>query len=573
MCDNYVTYHNGNQMLFTLNGLINLPFDNSYSFGCHFNGEKIDSYALNTVIGILHLSSNKIYTTNKRDIIRKEFSPFFKCIPKILVKTKKLTTFPDVCAIVEIEDIDNNGEILYGSVVEYLGEPDKIKQDVLLKALSTCHWSRKLDRSFEELSIVNLNDDVLSLDNLCTYSIDPPGCEDIDDAISCIITDNGYEVGIHIADVSSFIEANSKYDIELSKRVESIYFQESELKQINMIPSSLSINHMSLKEGIKKRTFSVFVNFDKNMNIINIMFKKTLITVTKNLTYDECQNMITTDNTIKLLYNLGNELKNKFIDSFLEQGEYDTHQMVAIFMILANKCVAEYIAEHDSKNVLLRVKYSSKYKNKLILMKSNDIPINLLNKYNISLSEKAYYKIGIDNAEHVGMGLKYYTHFTSPIRRYADIIVHRHLYSLIKRNSNFKVTNVKTLFLMNTYSKFYKQIERYSHQLSIISKLEKNIFETQAFIISIRNNNPSIRLYIPELDMEYDMIVVNKKIRHLITIIFDENMLCIKNNQFQDEIILKLFQNIKIKIVITNKTLDRINVNIIEPNIMNFISL
>ena len=531
------------------------------------------SNILDTFVGMLHLSSKRVYTTGKSGIIRKEFTSFFKCLSTILVKTKKTTSSPDICAIVKVDYIENN--IIYCNVLEYIGEIDDPSIDMfLLKSLSTCHWNKKLDKSCNLLYDLDLTPERTNLTSIEIYSIDPIGCEDIDDALHCIETDYGYEVGIHIADVSSFITEDNDFDKELSKRIETIYFNYTGLSQINMIPSNLSITHMSLKEGNLKRSFSIILKINQLFEVIDVEFKKSNIIVQQNLSYNECETMIGINITLTNLYNLGINLKNNIIDAFPSYEIYDTHQMVAVYMIYANKYVAEHIVKYTKDTVILRTQ-NLIHHNKDILSESylitKDISSELLKKYNLSNYERAYYKIGSTESYHMGMNLEYYTHFTSPIRRYVDILVHRQLWKTLI-GETVRIPNSNIIYSINIYSRLYKQIQRYSHLLEVIKNINNDIIDIFASIISIRNNTNSIRIYIPDYDMECDIILFNKKLKHLVETIHDDDTLSIKNCITEKDIIFQLFQKIKIRIAITRKSLEKINISIIEPNLLFFLS-
>ena len=535
-------------------------YDNpSYSQIC-INNKLTNNIVFNTFVGILHLSSKKVYTTGKVGQIQKEFTPFIKNLPKILVKTKKINISEDICAIVQLDTFDKSSNILYCTVLEYLYDTNY----KLLYALSTCHWnnSHKFNKEFITLKSIDLTNDRSNYTHLPIYSIDPHGCTDIDDALHCIKTDIGYEIGIHIADVSSYIEENSIFDIELSKRISSIYLHE----QINMIPSELSINTISLKENQIKRAFSVILILNNEYDIIDVCYKKTLINVTKNMSYEECQQIIdnNANNNIINMYNIGLHLKNKLLHSFDPTEIYDTHQMVAVFMIYTNKLVAEKIASICPSHILLR---------SLPVNTHNNIICNnhLEKLHNIITKERAFYKMNIINSRHNGLNLDIYTHFTSPIRRYADILVHRQLWKVLN-NIEIKPISTKTLFLINSYSKIYKQIERYYNLINIINSpsfIDINNIELDAYIIFINSNENDIKLYIEKMNIIYDYTLIHNKLKHLISTNIEENILTVTNINTKEEIILKLFDLIKIKISISRNNMNKLNIMILQPDIYN----
>jgi len=565
--DHYVDIHNGKLVLF--DGKSFLPTNANSIFGTNSQNE----FVIDTLVGILHLSSNRVTSTGKTGMIKKEFTPFLKRythLPKFLIKTKKVTSCADQCVIVKIESIKDG--VIHGCVSEYIGEMGSQEIDIMsLKMLASSHWSKKLDKQFAQLATTDLTPQRTILSNAINkhiVSVDPYGCEDIDDALHCVKTDDGYEVGIHIADVSSYIEVGSQFDNELAKRVESVYFDNSKLAQLNMIPNELSIKCMSLKEGNPKRAFSVFLQLDANMDIRNVRFEKTLIVVNKNMSYDEYTEQLKSNEKLTLLYNVGEHLKKNISNAFSPHDAYDTHQMVAVFMIYANKYVAEKINNYDPTNVLLRTQHMEQTQ-----QFTENIDKCLIEKYNVSTLERAYYKRGSENGGHSGMNLQCYTHFTSPIRRYADILVHRQLLNVLGGNMIVKILT-KTLFLMNTYSRLYKQIQRYSHVIDVIysKNFENTVLETFAHVVSIRNTNNSVRLYIPELGIDHDVQLVSRNFEQLFEVDTTKNSITIKenncNNEHTNKLVIKLFQQVKVKIAITKKSFEKIHVAIIEPNLI-----
>ena len=566
----FVDFYDGKDVLFKKYGFSDTKGidKNQLIFGRKFiDSNPTDIFSIDTLVGILHLSSKRVYTTGKSGIIKKEFTPFLECFPKILVKTKRTELSPDICAVVKIESVQDNGTICC-AVVQYLDDLGNENTDLqMLKLIPTCHWTKKIDKIFLSLVDVDLTP-VRTVYDHEIYSIDPNECDDIDDALHCIKLKDGYEIGIHIADVSSYIEEGSLFDIELSKRVETIYYEHKSMKKINMIPSCLSIDVISLKENQKKRSFSVIIKLDEQYNVTNISFEKSIINVTKNLSYDECEKIIQqkSNNTLKMLFDAGKELKCNIQSAFDENDEYDTHQMVAVFMIYANKFVAEKISSYTQTNVLLRSQSGLK-----ITQKISDaccVDENIIKKYNITQSERAIYKLGTTECDHVQMGLKYYTHFTSPIRRYADILVHRQLWSVIT-NKFIESIPCQTLFRMNSFSKIYKYVQRYSKILDFVHNCEKNEIISEAFITSIFHTRDSIRIHIPDINIDCDVVIINKKLKHLFDIKYDDKII-IKSADKTIE--MKLFQKITIKIVITKKNLKKLNVIILDPDIKFLLS-
>jgi exosome complex exonuclease DIS3/RRP44 len=511
---------------------------------------------LSVFLAIIHFSSKYTYTSDKQNVIRKEASSFIKNMPKILAKTKRLDQKKDMYVILRIENTQDN--VILCDVIQYLGEiNDPIIEQEFMKLTCTAHWqiTKKMGSKFQEQSMIDLTPIRTDYTNMEIYSIDPSGCKDIDDALHCIKTTSHYEIGIHIADVSSYIDENSEINNELTKRVESIYLQNT--NPINMIPDELAINHISLLAEKPKRSFSIIIRLNNELEIDAIEFKKTMIQVRKNLTYDEAQEMININETINKLYTIGLHLKKQIEFAFPKNENYDTHQMVAVYMIYANKFVAEKIRSYDPDNVLLRA-----HRTKTHNIVSNVDPL-LLKKYNINFMEQATYQIGSENCNHQGLGLPFYTHFTSPIRRYADIIVHRQLWKVLNEDK-LNRQNEEIINLMNFCGKYYKQLERYHHIIQISNNLGIEYDIVDSYITYIDEKNNSIKLYIPKYDLDYDYSIYSYKMKDIVETTFEENSVIIKNNETNNERKLDLFQKIQIKLIASTKCVIKLIAEIIE---------
>lgn len=588
LCNRIVEYTNGKFILF--DGKQTYDFDQN---GTYFIGQQFDAYDNNIYqplitkfVGILHLSSKSVIKNgiNKVGMCRKDFTPFIKNLPKIMVKTKKMNTEPDEYVVVKFEKMEGN--VMYCEVESYLGKPgNEVAELAMINALGVSHWLNKYNKQFGSLKEIDLTPSRLDLtsSHIEIYSIDPHGCDDIDDALHITKYDNYYEIGIHIADVSSFIEKDSIFDEELSKRVETIYFNHSKMKPNHMIPSVLSIDVISLKENRTSRAFSIFIKLDLEHNILNVEYKKTLIVIKKNLSYENAQNLINENISLNMLYNVGFILKNKLNYTLNKHQNYDIHQMVEVFMVLANNLVATQLKNNNPNNALFRVqKEMYNYINNDSCIKDNqdnqdnqykNVLLTLVQKNEICSMSRAIYKIGDTDCKHHKLNLDYYTHFTSPMRRYADIIVHRQLYESLDQfkslhdtiNNSYNISPQK-IFLLNFYSNFYGRVERYSHLCDVISNMNKTI-ETIAYVTFIKQNG-NIRIHIPSLNIDYDYTIINNKIKHLFEYMDSNNdILTIKNLNTNNKIQLKLFQCIKIKISRVNKSMEKIHIILLDPNI------
>jgi len=321
-----------------------------------------------------------------------------------------------------------------------------------------------------------------------TFTIDPVDAKDFDDAISLKELDNGdFEVGIHIADVSHFVEEGTELNKEALKRGTSIYLVD---RTIPMLPEVLSNDLCSLNPNEPKYAFSAVFVMDKDAKVKDKWFGKTLIESDKRFTYENAQETLDRGHgdffkELKTLDTLAKKLREeKFkkgaIDFETEEVKFelddegrpikvykkerkDTHKLVEDFMLLANREVAEYMhfaykpdshaafvyRIHDAPdrekiiNLATFVKalgFELKNKDgettsldiaKMVRSVDGSPAETLIKTAAIRAMSKAVYST--NNIGHFGLSFEYYTHFTSPIRRYPDLVVHRLLQRFITK--------------------------------------------------------------------------------------------------------------------------------------------
>lgn len=308
------------------------------------------------------------------------------------------------------------------------------------------------------------------LRHLDIFSIDPQGCTDVDDALHIReLSNEKYEIGVHIADVSHYVKPGSLLDKISSDRCTTVYLPD---KRIDMLPEFLSDGLCSLLENQERGSFSVIWEMDENANIISTDFTKGLIKSRKAFSYDEALKTVQSTGPYKSelegLYKISKLLRNKrqengaldLSSSKVEiqngkiylKDQIDTYTLIEEFMLLANISVAEFIYKNYPENSILRkhpppsqtdlpIKIDLQAsKNVNIAIKDMEHEKRCIFKQIITRAmNQATYVLSSDTTDfyHYGLATPLYTHFTSPIRRYADILVHRTLYYILQQKNDF----------------------------------------------------------------------------------------------------------------------------------------
>jgi ribonuclease R len=312
--------------------------------------------------------------------------------------------------------------------------------------------------------------------NVPTFTVDPEDARDFDDALSLRQLENGnWEVGIHIADVTHYVKLGSLTEDEAKQRATSVYLVD---RVVPMLPERLSNNICSLIPSEDKLTYSAVFELNDKSEVLNEWFGRTIINSDKRFSYSEAQYVIDTGegemkDQVLLLHKLAQQLRAKrfafgaFSFERIEvQFDLDdegrplgvrfrdmgtANQLIEEFMLLANKRVAEFVGKklkgktfvyriHDKpdpekisnfRQFITRFGYKlpadennlPKAMNRLMKEVAGRSEQNIIETIALRAMAKAVYST--DNIGHYGLAFKYYTHFTSPIRRYPDMMVHR----------------------------------------------------------------------------------------------------------------------------------------------------
>ena len=350
------------------------------------------------------------------------------------------------------------------------------------------HFPEELERAADRIKAGITKTEIKrrrDMREVATFTIDPADAKDFDDALSIRRLDNGnWEIGVHIADVTHYVRPGDPIDTEAVNRATSVYLVD---RTVPMLPEKLSNDLCSLRPNEEKLTFSAIFELDEEAQVLNEWFGRAVILSNRRFTYEEAQAVIegraeaqdeplrgevlTLDRLAKKLRaarfrngSIGFERDEaKFVLD--EQGKplsvyfkeiKDSNQLIEEFMLLANRKVAEFIGRkrpgqrtertfvyriHDKpneeklanfKSFITRFGYEfkadkgravAKEMTRLLTAVKGKKEQNLISTLAIRSMAKAVYST--TNIGHYGLAFDYYTHFTSPIRRYPDMMVHR----------------------------------------------------------------------------------------------------------------------------------------------------
>jgi len=409
-------------------------------------------------------------------------------------------------ALVAITDWPKDAKNPFGKVEKILGKPganetemnaivtefgfvSDFPNDVLLAA----------EKLPNELSLEEIKSR-LDWRKVPTFTIDPETAKDFDDALSIrIIGKDLYEVGIHIADVSHYVKAGDIIDKEAFNRATSVYLVD---RTIPMLPPKLSENLCSLMPNVDRPAFSAIFHLDANAKVKKVKFAKSVIHSIKRFSYESAQLVLDSNegpllDELKIAHDLGMKLRERrYKDGSMlfESTEFSfqldengkplgiktkvrgaTHFLIEEFMLLANKHVAMFghaqfeqfktpflfryhdkpndLKIEDFKNFAAKWGYQIKNQSESVLKKTinetlekamNKPEMGVISQLAIRSMAKATYTPF--QTSHFGLGFSHYTHFTSPIRRYPDLLVHRILFEhLQKGKKNYSYTDIYEL--------------------------------------------------------------------------------------------------------------------------------
>lgn len=407
--------------------------------------------------------------------------------------------------IVRITDWPDDAKNPQGEVVDVLGKTGQNTTEmhaILAEFGLPYRYPEAVEKAADKIDAGITDEEVAAREDMrgtVTFTIDPRDAKDFDDALSFRRLKNGHvEVGVHIADVTHYVKPGSIIEREAEDRATSVYLVD---RTIPMLPEHLSNGICSLRPDEDKLTFSVIFEMDSNARVLDSRIVRTVIRSDRRFTYEEAQEVIETGkgdfaDEILTLDKLAKQLRKNRYDNgsvdfdrvevrfdidenghptsvFFKESK-DANKLIEEFMLLANRTVAAVIGVvpkkkkakafvyrvHDKPdeqrlNDLSNLARTFGYKlrttgtpleinrslNKMLVDLKGKGEENFLSTLAIRSMAKAIYTT--ENIGHYGLGFEYYTHFTSPIRRYPDMMVHRLLERYLKGSRSVNIDKLE----------------------------------------------------------------------------------------------------------------------------------
>ncbi|MCK4561311.1 MAG: ribonuclease R [Flavobacteriaceae bacterium] len=414
-----------------------------------------------------------------------------KMYSDIFISASKLNGAKDgEKVLAKITDWPSNSKNPFGEIEEILGKPGDHNTEmhsILLEYGLPYRFPEEVEHYASKIPVTITDKEIAKRRDMrkdLTFTIDPKDAKDFDDALSFTVLENGnYEIGIHIADVSHYVQEDTILEEEAYHRATSVYLVD---RVVPMLPEILSNNVCSLRPNEEKLTFSVVFEIDNKAHVIDQWFGRTVTYSDKRFAYEDAQEIIENptinpddkiNQAILKLDELAKVIRKRRMKSgalsfdktevkfqldkdanptgvYVKESK-DANKLIEEFMLLANRKVAEFIGRkkennkpktfvyriHDEPNidklaVLQGIISKFGYKintetkkdtttslNKLLADVHGKPESNMVETLTIRSMSKAIYTT--NNIGHYGLAFDYYTHFTSPIRRYPDVMVHR----------------------------------------------------------------------------------------------------------------------------------------------------
>ena len=528
--------------------------------------DTIYSYPKARIIGIKE-RNRKIFTAR---LYRKGNQVLASLYPyqakKVILKNLDTEIVEFDLAVIEITDWRENHKSAYAKLIKVISNYNDPRSDYeFVTRKNGIHQLKKkandskVNNDFKMILDKNLKNRI-NLTNLETFTIDPKNAKDFDDAISIKSNQKNIDLFIHISDVSTFVQHLDKIDCIAKEHGNSYYFDE---ETTHMLPENLSTDICSLRPNMKRLAYTIKISIDKNFDITNYEFFESLIKSNKSFTYQEVENILQNKDdslflgSLKLLFELTKNLKKKRLSKDGFEMDYEriyfsghnenslikvkkdlclnSNMMVEECMLLANKLASDFMFKkvsnryrpgiyrnHEQPSMksinfldnLMTYKsghvrkdsFRAKSLNDFLKKSKSNSSYNSLCVLVMKKMKKANYSS--KSLGHFGLGLERYTHFTSPIRRYSDLMVHR-----IMKGMDFEhYSIIDSLKNMNEGELRSQKSEREYHTLKSLRWLKSmignvlagHIIELKLSKITVRESSTGTTGYILKKSLPYD---------------------------------------------------------------------
>ncbi len=514
------------------------------------------------LVGVLYLDSKIKYGLHKGKIMYL-FKPSSEKYPYFMVASKYENENVKKYAYIEYVEWDEKSKYPRGNVLDYLGnvgseegEYNHLKYMCELNEYKECKIEKaKIEKDIQKNKELNAFE-------YHVFSIDPIGCKDIDDAFhyEYDVINNEHRVGVHISYVwEYFVEEKDKYFDIFSKRVSTFYGNK---KNIDMIPQEYSTNIGSFIERNYKHSLSIIYTI-RNNEIIKYEIKKCIVYVSKNYDYESVNKWFLSNKedlskNQSIMYDL-NEISKRV---FLDYDGKDSHKLVEYWMIQANCTMANECVKRFGKKTILRIQEENRKKenknmeeelsNFLEYYRGNNAVYSL---YNENINNK-HYQIGkvIRNAEN------YYTHYTSPIRRFCDMYIHGLFTNTLPIYVNEEYLE-NMVIKMNDISKRMRKYQNMSTIIQFILNTMKSDYVNETYGYIIELGEDMYRMYFPEYKFILKDSYRSKKYDVHLDTIYDEEeeQVIVKSNVDNDnqelyfEKIYKLYRKYRVRLYVFPK--------------------
>ena len=528
--------------------------------------DTIYSYPKARIIGIKE-RNRKIFTAR---LYRKGNQVLASLYPyqakKVILKNLDTEIVEFDLAVIEITDWRENHKSAYAKLIKVISNYNDPRSDYeFVTRKNGIHQLKKkandskVNNDFKMILDKNLKNRI-DLTNLETFTIDPKNAKDFDDAISIKSNQKNIDLFIHISDVSTFVQHLDKIDCIAKEHGNSYYFDE---ETTHMLPENLSTDICSLRPNMKRLAYTIKISIDKNFNITNYEFFESLIKSNKSFTYQEVENILQNKDdslflgSLKLLFELTKNLKKKRLSKDGFEMDYEriyfsghnenslievkkdlflnSNMMVEECMLLANKLASDFMFKKVSnryrpgiyRNHEQPSMKSINFLDNLMTYKSSHVRKDTFRAKSLndflkkSRSNSSYNSLCVlvmkkmkkanyssKSLGHFGLGLERYTHFTSPIRRYSDLMVHR-----IMKGMDFEhYSIIDSLKNMNEGELRSQKSEREHHTLKSLrwfksmigNVLAGHIIELKLSKITVRESSTGTTGYILKKSLPYD---------------------------------------------------------------------